>query len=53
MRIFPTKTSSLPSVVLLNYGEQVPSTTCLAWIISVMGYDGSVAVTGSGEWRVR
>src|SRR5215217_4261789 len=26
---------------------------CLARIISVMGYDGSEVITGSGEWRVR
>lgn len=32
---------------------QVRSTRCLARIISVMGYDGSEVITGSGEWRVR
>jgi uncharacterized protein GlcG (DUF336 family) len=43
----------LPSVVRLSYAEQVRSTRCLARIISVMGYDGSEVITGSGEWRVR
>jgi hypothetical protein len=37
----------------LSYGEQVRSTRCLARIVSVMGYDGSEVITGSGEWRVR
>ena len=32
---------------------RVRSTRCLARIISVMGYDGSGVITGSGEWRVR
>ena len=39
----------MPSVVRLSYPEQVRATRCLARIISVMGYDGSEVITGSGN----